>query len=255
MAPAIDAAFGEDRWLNFGRTANIVGEDLDSDHSRAIDELFQVASDANHQSLRLDVLESLPRVWRRRLILEAMRRWCPGGAQTTNQLVSVENLLTCQVGKVVRSRNSVVARDRDVLSFGLAGGDRDASTEAMLERGGSVLIGSQRVHWYDLDRGILPPADLGPDIAHLDSRRLSPPLTVRRWRPGDRMRPLGMDGTKLVSDLLTDRKVGPHRRREVPVVLSGTDIVWCVGVEISADYRIHTDTERTSLLIATNLVS
>ena len=38
------------------------------------------------------------------------------------------------------------------------------------------------------------------------------PLTVRAWREGDRMRPLGLGGTKTLQDLFTDRKV-PHALR------------------------------------------
>ena len=40
------------------------------------------------------------------------------------------------------------------------------------------------------------------------------PLTVRGWRDGDRMRPVGLGGTKTLQDLFTDRKVparaAPH---------------------------------------------
>ena len=37
-------------------------------------------------------------------------------------------------------------------------------------------------------------------------------LEVRTWRPGDRMRPLGLGGTKSLQDLFTDRKI-PRRVR------------------------------------------
>ena len=46
-------------------------------------------------------------------------------------------------------------------------------------------------------------------------RPLATPLTVRGWRDGDRMRPLGLGGTKSLQDLFTDRKV-PRSLRRTP---------------------------------------
>ncbi len=45
-----------------------------------------------------------------------------------------------------------------------------------------------------------------------DLAGLAPTLEVRAWRPGDRMRPAGLGGTKSLQDLFTDRKV-PRARR------------------------------------------
>ena len=44
----------------------------------------------------------------------------------------------------------------------------------------------------------------------------APPLTVRAWRDGDRMRPVGLGGTKTLQDLFTDRKVPRALRRTLP---------------------------------------
>ena len=55
------------------------------------------------------------------------------------------------------------------------------------------------------------------------------PLTVRAWREGDRIRPVGLGGTKTLGDLFTDRKVPRELRRTLPVVVSGDDVVWVAG--------------------------
>ena len=51
------------------------------------------------------------------------------------------------------------------------------------------------------------PRAQSPEIAVLDPSALGGALTVRAWRQGDRMRPLGLRGTKSLQDLFTDRKV------------------------------------------------
>ena len=70
----------------------------------------------------------------------------------------------------------------------------------------------------------------GPgDVAVMD---LGPAVTVRAWRDGDRMRPVGLGGTKTLQDLFTDRKVPRALRRTLPVVESGGEIVWVAGVAV-----------------------
>jgi tRNA(Ile)-lysidine synthase len=61
---------------------------------------------------------------------------------------------------------------------------------------------------------------------------VAPPLTVRAWEEGDRIRPLGLGGTKTLQDLFTDRKVPRDLRRTLPVVVSGEEIVWVAGVAL-----------------------
>ncbi|HWK27723.1 MAG TPA: tRNA lysidine(34) synthetase TilS [Solirubrobacter sp.] len=71
---------------------------------------------------------------------------------------------------------------------------------------------------------------------------LQPPLQVRAWRPGDRMRPLGLGGSKSLQDLFTDRKVPRERRHGLPVVLSGGEIAWVPGVATGERFRVEPHT-------------
>jgi tRNA(Ile)-lysidine synthase len=59
---------------------------------------------------------------------------------------------------------------------------------------------------------------------------------VRSWREGDRMRPLGLGGTKSLQDLFTDRKVPRSLRRTLPVVTSEDRIAWIAGVAVSEEF-------------------
>jgi tRNA(Ile)-lysidine synthase len=61
---------------------------------------------------------------------------------------------------------------------------------------------------------------------------LAPELTVRAWRDGDRMRPVGLGGSKSLQDLFTDRKVPRALRHTLPVVESDGEIVWVAGVAV-----------------------
>jgi tRNA(Ile)-lysidine synthase len=63
----------------------------------------------------------------------------------------------------------------------------------------------------------------------LDASRARPPLVVRRPRPGDRFRPLGMSRMKKLGDFFTDAKVVRSDRERAALVSSGGEIVWVVG--------------------------
>ena len=67
-------------------------------------------------------------------------------------------------------------------------------------------------------------------------RALGGSLTVRAWRDGDRMRPLGLGGTKSLQDLFTDRKVPRSLRHALPVVTSEGRIAWIAGVAVSEEF-------------------
>jgi tRNA(Ile)-lysidine synthase len=73
--------------------------------------------------------------------------------------------------------------------------------------------------------------------ALLSPRAVPPPLTIRAWRHGDRMRPAGLDGTKTLQDLFTDNKVPREERERIPVVECGGEIVWVAGLAIGEGFR------------------
>ena len=82
------------------------------------------------------------------------------------------------------------------------------------------------------------------DVVALPAGRISPPLTVRSWRPGDTFRPLGLGGRrKKLQDFFVDRKVPRDRRGTVPLVVDGRlGIVWVAGFSVSEGARmIDTD--------------
>jgi tRNA(Ile)-lysidine synthase len=93
--------------------------------------------------------------------------------------------------------------------------------------------------------------DLGsPDAPALDASLLAPTLTVRSWAEGDRMRPLGLSGTKSLQDLFVDRKVPRSLRAGLPVVESSGEIAWVAGVAISEAFRVTEETTETARLDA-----
>jgi tRNA(Ile)-lysidine synthase len=91
-------------------------------------------------------------------------------------------------------------------------------------------------------------AELAPGV--LDAATLSGGLTVRAWRPGDRMAPLGLGGTRALSDLFADRRVPRERRRSLPVVEAAGEIAWVPDVAMGDRFRVTSATRRAVRLTA-----
>jgi tRNA(Ile)-lysidine synthase len=88
-------------------------------------------------------------------------------------------------------------------------------------------------------------------VAVLDADSLDRSLTVRAWEQGDRMRPLGLNGSKSLQDLFTDRRVPRSLRGGLPLVVDGTGrIVWVAGVAVSDEFKITPETRRAVRLHA-----
>ncbi|MGH7833168.1 MAG: tRNA lysidine(34) synthetase TilS [Candidatus Binatia bacterium] len=79
--------------------------------------------------------------------------------------------------------------------------------------------------------------------AVFDLRCLSPTLTVRNFRAGDRFRPLGMAGRKKVKDLFIDKKAPSAVRRALPLLLSGEEILWIPGYGRSDVAKVNPGTK------------
>lgn len=89
------------------------------------------------------------------------------------------------------------------------------------------------------------PSDFYEDatVEIVDSAKLDFPLTVTHWSHGDKMAPLGMGGkSKLISDLLTDRKVNAFEKENTLVLKDRTGaIIWlvqhCLSEHIKSDKK------------------
>ncbi len=80
------------------------------------------------------------------------------------------------------------------------------------------------------------------DTAYFDADKLTFPLQLRKWLPGDKIKPIGMKGTKKISDLLIDQKTSIPDKNKTYVLLSNNKIIWVIGKKISADFLIDEST-------------
>ena len=66
-------------------------------------------------------------------------------------------------------------------------------------------------------------------------------LVLRHWRQGDRMRPYGMKGTRLLSDLFSDAHLTLQEKHRAWVLEADGEVLWVLGLRASAHYSVTAD--------------
>lgn len=119
--------------------------------------------------------------------------------------------------------------------------DRSVSSgELIIEKEGTYNFGDSTIEVSRVGKNDIQFTN--ENEAYFDITKLNFPLCIRGWKEGDRIQPLGMSGTKKVSDILIDEKVSVSRKRNVLVIESEGHIAWLVRHKVSDQFKI---TEKT----------
>lgn len=254
VMPLLDRAAGGDATAGIVTSAGLLAEYSRDYLRRELRRRFRSVRIRGERSLSLDPLSLQPPVWQGRIVMRAVRRWTNAEARRT-VVQDILRMVDAQVGRSRAVGDVVVWRERDRLAF-----KRDKMAEgfarAVLEAWGSevpVPGGVIRVALAgatDVERTEGDDSPLFTLVEHVNADSLRFPLIIRPWRAGDRIRPLGMDGTKKVSDILTDARVPSAERVHRLVMEAEGEIIWIVGQRIAASIARTGETgERIARLV------
>jgi tRNA(Ile)-lysidine synthase len=90
----------------------------------------------------------------------------------------------------------------------------------------------------------VPPILATDGRAYLDRDRIAFPLVVRSLKPGDRIQPLGMKGTRKLKSVFSDEKIPRELRGTIPILADALSVLWVPGVRLSERVRIGEATKR-----------
>ena len=214
-----------------------------------LEALEAAGAGAGSVAIRAEALEgsepALRRLALRALAERASGRAIPLSRRRAGQIVRLARMP--EGGQVDLGHGVTAICEGGLIRFETASEADAAPAPAPLRVPGTCRFGQWEVR-AELRAGPLEPA--GPDLATLDAVALGDELVVRTWHEGDRMRPLGMSGTKTLQDLFTDRGVPRSLRHHLPVVTAAGRVVWVAGVAVSEDFRLSQDAEEVAVLTA-----
>ena len=85
----------------------------------------------------------------------------------------------------------------------------------------------------------------------MDYDKLTLPLQLRKWQAGDRFHPIGMKGSRLLSDFLKDLKLTTNQKSSVSVLLTADgEIAWVVGYRVDERFKV---TEKTRSVLKVSI--
>ena len=217
-----------------------------ADRLRAEDEfldgLAQKALDESHGSRR--VLAALPPVLQDRVALLLLRQVTAD--YTEADLNRLTALFSLPSGRTAPLRGRLLARaDGDRLILGPAAEGEAFFAELRPGETVSTPWGVYRSERTERARIPCPAHE-----AYVDGDRLVGALTLRQARPGDRFVPLGLGGSKLLSDYFTDRKLY-GRDRLTPLVCDEEGPLFVPGGAVADRAKITNETKRILHIIFT----
>lgn len=105
---------------------------------------------------------------------------------------------------------------------------------------------------YAFSVAVLDPVviEKSPSVAMVDYDKLEFPLKIRSWCEGDSFQPLGMVGTKKISDFFIQKKVSLFEKNAIPILVNGNgEIIWVANFQIDDRYKITENTQKVLKLV------
>lgn len=157
-----------------------------------------------------------------------------------SQIISINSMLEAPTGKIVSSSTHELVFSRGQIVVR----EKPQAMPPMYipEKGIYNLPNGIRMK-FEMTDGVEISRD--KDIATLDAGKVLLPLAIRTMATADRFHPFGMNGSKLVSDYLTDCKKNLLEKRSQLVVADANgEIIWLVGERTDNRFRIDSNTRR-----------
>lgn len=79
---------------------------------------------------------------------------------------------------------------------------------------------------------------------YVDTDKIIFPLCLRPWKPGDRIYPYGLKGSKKVQDLFSDLKMNLFEKQNVWILESDNKIVWIINIRADRRFNVDNKTEQ-----------
>lgn len=95
------------------------------------------------------------------------------------------------------------------------------------------------------------PEHFSKDVIFLDADKISGSLHLRVWETGDRIAPIGLNGSQLISKIIKDAKLSPAKKSKTLVLHDDQHIHWCVELKVG---RHAMATENTDNILRCSVI-
>jgi tRNA(Ile)-lysidine synthase len=204
-------------------------------------------------SVKRDAFDTLPPAFRRRLLRKlAEAAGAEPAALSRGQVdEALSFMLAAQTGRTMHLPQGItITREYD--RFVLSAEPAPAEFSHPLAIPGAFRVPELGL---EIETSLVSSPAGGPEDgiylwqAMFDYDKMGPSLVLRNRRPGDWFCPAGMGGRhKKLQDYFVDEKVPRRKRGTVPLLCSGEDILWVVGLRTDNRFLPGPDTKKALII-------
>ena len=153
------------------------------------------------------------------------------------------SLITAQTGKKVElSGNIVVIKEREYLKI-IPVKNYEQDFSAKISIGETINTPEGLFSIKKCDRNSIIYSNY-KNKEYISADQITSEFIIRKWKPGDSFHPLGMRGSKKISDFLNEQKVESFGKKRHLILLNNNKIVWVVGLRIDDRFKITPSTQQ-----------
>lgn len=164
--------------------------------------------------------------------------------------IDIMNSLDKQSGKKFMSKTHQLIKDRNKL---IISASKDVEYKEFVI---NKLEDFSSLPFYlkakMVSKKVLKSINKDKNFAYLDADKVKFPLTIRKWKMGDKFKPFGMKGVKKLSDFFVDEKLSLLEKENIWLLTSNNKIIWVVGYRIDDDYKLSSKTKNALFLTYKN---
>lgn len=245
VLPMLEEALNPDIMDALARTADVVRED-DALLNALAEEALSVCRSGRQKLLIKELQQKHRSLFRRVLMLWLIDCGVEQPEVDLGLISEIEKLIN---GRKANASTAVtggfiVTREYGVISIGRSVIKKFESFRQSLRVPGEVMVESAGlVFRAELTSGVIKergrPGQY-PARATISAERLGKKrLVVRSVKDGDRIRPLGMNGSRKLKDVFIDLKIPMAERKRLPVVECAGEIVWVPGYRVARGWGVE----------------
>ena len=123
--------------------------------------------------------------------------------------------------------------------------EREGEEEIIIESQNLKILATQQLSFSTYVKDASFKLIKDPSIAaQFDMDKIAFPLKLRHWKKGDKFKPLGMKGSKLLSDFFNDLGFSEYQKRNVWIMEDANGLImWIVGYRINDKVKILDSTK------------
>ncbi len=168
---------------------------------------------------------------------------------STENLNSLIKIIENQAGKKLVLSNKVIAiKEREFLSLVLEKPGPKKSFKRTIKINDEAEINGRTLKIEKVNVSEIKRLKKR-SVEYICTDGIKTVFQIRKWKEGDRFCPLGMKGSKKVSDFLIDEKIPSTEKNEQLVLTNSGRIVWVVGLRIDDRFKINSKTKKAIKLI------